>query len=294
MLKRNRLHYFLSLAIALFLIAVAYATQPVALRDSERETENQCAETFYRIKSDSKGPFFSITRETKPCEKEITTQPNHERAHSPRGPVEADLLAQVQMAHWTKWIGAFTAIGLALLYITFDATRETVVETREIGRKQTRAYLVVSGRIKKLEAAEEGFVTFSIQITVKNNGPSPAILRNFSFIARINPLHNLPVSGEWRPISKDEVECSPNSSSMIMLFVGFPKFAVEDVYNEKCALYVRMEGFYEDVFNEIHLLETILMGRGRTIDDGPLAGQMFAAADLKKQNERLDHPTSAL
>ncbi|WP_411816769.1 hypothetical protein [Hyphococcus sp. DH-69] len=85
---------------------------------------------------------------------------------------ESDLLAQERMAFWTKAIGVFTAIGLGILFVTFAATRDAVVETRKIGEAQTRAYLsVIDAEIVDPEFSD---FAFDVIVTIKNFGQSPA------------------------------------------------------------------------------------------------------------------------
>jgi len=58
-------------------------------------------------------------------------------------PLEADLLAQERMAHWTLWIGIFTAAGLAAIILTLAETQEVTRVTRDVGIAQVRAYISV-------------------------------------------------------------------------------------------------------------------------------------------------------
>lgn len=107
-----------------------------------QRAEQQTIENEYR----SRNPVWSIplaiesdaeteldADETKQREQRAAEQASYIRDRF-------DLCAQQAMAGWTRAIGVFTLIGLAVLYITFDATRAAVIETRRIGEAQFRCY----------------------------------------------------------------------------------------------------------------------------------------------------------
>lgn len=94
---------------------------------------------------------------------------------------EADLLAQEKMAHWTKVIGVMTAVGLLLLYVTFEATRDAVIDQRKIGEAQTRAMIDVAevtiGNFflnGKVRMNSEKKVAVPINVKIENLGRSVA------------------------------------------------------------------------------------------------------------------------
>lgn len=114
-----------------------------------------------------------------------------------------DLQAQQDMAFWAAALFVsstiLTAIGIWLLYRTLSATQQTlieagrttaaaedaVVETRRIGEAQTRAYIVLSP--EDFGPPEGGTLPFSIQITIKNTGVTPARNVTFQVDARVLP-----------------------------------------------------------------------------------------------------------
>ena len=174
MFKRDWLHYALPVLVALGLLGLAYCTQPSGLRITERNAEESCTQKAYRIENDADGqPFLSVVTEPKPCGQENAAAEYSENGlYPPRDSTEADLLAQKKMAHWTAWIGGFTAVGLAVLYITFYATRQAVSETRKIGEAQSRAYLAVVGG--KFWYAANNWTELKFVLEVHNSGHSPA------------------------------------------------------------------------------------------------------------------------
>lgn len=98
---------------------------------------------------------------------------------------QADLLAQEKVAHWTRWIGVFTAVGLGALIWTLMLTRqanlsaqESVRVTRTVGEQSTRAYvaiaidgLKVGGKANQNNPVE---VAIELRLRLTNYGASPA------------------------------------------------------------------------------------------------------------------------
>lgn len=90
-----------------------------------------------------------------------------------------DLNAQQDMAIWAYAMALASGVGLiitlaGLVYVarTLAATRETVETTREIGRKQVRAYLSVTG--VEFFVGDQDLHPVAIG-KVKNSGSSPAL-----------------------------------------------------------------------------------------------------------------------
>lgn len=88
---------------------------------------------------------------------------------------ERDLVAQRQSALWAfVMAGAavlgmgLSAVGVFLVWTTFNAAREGNTISERIGEAQTRAYLTVTGATVKVHGIPE------IRFTVRNSGNSPA------------------------------------------------------------------------------------------------------------------------
>lgn len=98
---------------------------------------------------------------------------------------EEDLRAQRNMANWAAWmfcaaVATVIVTGLGVIYVaqTLDATRDAVRatnratdETREIGKKQVRAYFSSPGGTYNIYLPDRMFVA---KITLKNVGQSSA------------------------------------------------------------------------------------------------------------------------
>ena len=99
----------------------------------------------------------------------------------PLNVVESDLLAQEKMAYWTRVIGFFTAAGLAILYVTFGATRDAVIETRKIGEAQTRGYLVLQPKWVSFDRNDT--IWFACELSAIGNTPltNVSVTRQYYF-----------------------------------------------------------------------------------------------------------------
>mgnify|MGYP003134010018 CR=1 FL=1 len=85
-----------------------------------------------------------------------------------------DLLAQEIMAHWTMWIGIFTAAGLASIVLTLAETRQVTKITREIGVAQTVAYPSID-KLEFISGDRDGdALRIIINSLWKNVGNTPA------------------------------------------------------------------------------------------------------------------------
>jgi hypothetical protein len=89
---------------------------------------------------------------------------------------QQDLVAQRVTALWTKLMGGaaivgimLSAIGVVLIWTTFNAAKEGNAIAREIGIAETRAYLTTSGGSYRIEPD-----MIFLQPMLKNTGKSPA------------------------------------------------------------------------------------------------------------------------
>ncbi|WP_428409155.1 hypothetical protein [Hyphococcus sp.] len=173
MFSRDGLHYLTAFLIVGGLLTLAWCLQPETLT-TEYYSEETCPYKTYHVGNGPDGGIeFRIERDAESCKGYDKPAENAETTDKPPETLaEADLLAQQQMAHWTRWIGGFTALGLFVLYVTFSETRKAVVETREIGQAQSRAYLSVIGGEFTLERNLPMYL--SMTIIIRNTGNSPA------------------------------------------------------------------------------------------------------------------------
>lgn len=109
-------------------------------------------------------------------------------------PEELDLVAQRIVAHWTAFIGGFTALGLFVLIATLIEARlsgEKVADvTRKVNADQNRAWLSVNCRLGPQEARQthDGLsgIYFPVDCVSQNHGNSPAT--HVSFHAEMDLL----------------------------------------------------------------------------------------------------------
>lgn len=97
---------------------------------------------------------------------------------------DQDLKAQRQMAKWTLIMGItavvgviLSAIGIALIYGTLEATQEATTATREIGENQSKSYAWVHEALISFPSGKEsdgqnirlpGKANISVRITARN------------------------------------------------------------------------------------------------------------------------------
>lgn len=150
--------------------------------------------------------------------------------------------ATQRMAEYAFWSTVFVAIGTVLLVITLVLTwmanrsaQTAVTVTREIGRKQVRAYVLISeidlSELPKRQTA-----------VIANVGSSPAM--KFRTIYEFCEADAM----DWAAMAEDaktasHIGISPSQS--IHMSINIPDGIVD---NAVCGIYV----IYEDVFGDIH------------------------------------------
>lgn len=175
MSKRNRRHFiaFGGLGAVIAVFTFAYFAQPQRSVYSQQTEAGGQAEQAQQIADDCARGLIPSCRfyETEPPARS-SDQPNNEEQRL----ALLDLYAQDRMAHWTAYIGAFTALGVLLLIGTLLETQKTAEaakaagdETRRIGQTQLRAYVgPESPKIAVKGDAIRG------EVKIKNFGPTPA------------------------------------------------------------------------------------------------------------------------
>ncbi|MEQ8300223.1 MAG: hypothetical protein RH945_06735 [Hyphomonas sp.] len=180
---------------------------------------------------------------------------------------EADLLAQERVAHWTLWIGVFTAAGLIALIFAFDETRAATNATREIGENQTKAYVNVSEVRVDRVTVDGRFLLTHIDTFLSNTGATPAvdILVGGEMIIYEKSFTTL---GNNREICREEiwpdtvVDLPPNNEPLMVTFALPPSVENEMKqagFNALASIYLRIEGEiqYWDVFKNRYLTQFI-------------------------------------
>lgn len=273
--KRDWLHYLLPVIVALALLGFAYFTQPNALRMNERQLEDLCTQKAYSIETDPEGePFISVLTQSKPCEKwSSTTDYSEDALYLPRNVNESDLLAQKRMAHWTIWIGVFTAAGLAVLYITFHATRETLVETRKIGVAQTRAYVTVQSA--EFIDWKNTQYSLALRFIVKNTGQSAAHYIRWNIEQNIQ-IHYTDGSTDFFDLRNstnwdEPISLAPNSEARgLVLLPKSDLIAAQKKDDTQAELFWIVDVFlaWKDVFGEEFQAQACIMTEGdETVPD---------------------------
>ncbi|WP_370271871.1 hypothetical protein [Hyphomonas atlantica] len=135
---------------------------------------------------------------------------------------EANLLAQERVAHWTLWIGVFTAFGSGALVWT-------LWEQRKLTEIQARAYIEVVEGFFRL--SRYGY--WEVHITILNSGDTPAY-----DIAMTGTLTYIPMTNDKGQATKSAVDhpmkggndtpMSPTAVIRIPSF-GRAEFPVDDI-----------------------------------------------------------------
>ncbi|WP_375202077.1 hypothetical protein [Hyphococcus sp.] len=200
MLKRYWLPFALAFGLAAALVAIAWLCEPTepSAREENSASENDDAGKRYTVGSSADGGFtFSIERNASEEERTETGAENaDESGDSASSTTEADLLAQETMAYWTRWIGIFTALGLAALMMTLWATQQAnaaawaaVDVTRKTGEAQARGYITLKPLSLTIEKTVADFRSFRLRFEVYASGQTPI------YEVRIKPTLMIPING---------------------------------------------------------------------------------------------------
>ncbi|MFC2953141.1 hypothetical protein ACFOOP_14485 [Marinicaulis aureus] len=192
--------YALAFGLAAALVAIAWLCEPTepSAREENSASESDDAGKRYTVGSNADGGFtFSIERNASEEERTETGAENaDESGDSTSSTTEADLLAQETMAHWTRWIGIFTALGLAALTMTLWATQQAnaaawaaVEVTREIGEAQARSYVTLNPLSLTIFDLRPGLTSFSLRFEIVASGQTPI------YEVRVKPTLMIPVNG---------------------------------------------------------------------------------------------------
>lgn len=246
MFSRDGLHYLIAFLIVGGLLTLAWYKQPRTLDVAENRSEESCPYKTYHVGNNPDGGIeFRIERDAESCEGYSNSSENTESPkNEPETLAEADLLAQQQMAHWTRWIGAFTAFGLFVLYVTFNETRRAVVETRKIGTAQTKAYLSIES-VK----VSTGLECLSLSITLKNFGATAA--KDVEAISKLTFAQSEPREPEWINTSVPGVAPKDvQETSTVHTNIPIPRADYGQNFERLQGLSIDMWVFAYDVFGD--------------------------------------------
>lgn len=173
MSEGNRLAGVAIVVILLFALFVGYGLGRIDSPQrisSEHRHQDACRDGDY-ARCETKPIILEPSGEQRPADP-------YEKPHRDEYRAESDLAAQWTMAKWAR--GAFFAslVGIALLFVTWQATAQGVRETRKIGEKQVQAYLIANkGQFwlrdffhQESRVTELGITS---KLTISNKGQSP-------------------------------------------------------------------------------------------------------------------------
>lgn len=241
--------------IILPIVALIFSPQaPTVLEEPQTQAIQSCTQTR---QSESDGePEFGFTEDVYQwrCEPEQSAEYRQNDAkEKPRTSADADLLAQERVAHWTLWIGIYTAIGLMAIVATFEVTREQAIATRQIGVVQSRAYVDIANASVQVFQAGQPFIG---DIEIHNTGQTPANQLQVSHTTYVTefpiPIPIVPL-GEMGGYSSATLGANrtfvirPSSSPTIL-----DQALIDRIRNETAAVSVAIKVRYVDVFGEAH------------------------------------------
>jgi HAMP domain-containing protein len=187
---------FAAILLCLFVLWIFQtgASTAISRYEKERHAGNYAAQAEQEIRD--RCLLLDPSRSAECIREIIQATHEHERA-------ESDLVAQSDMALWAFWMtivsaGALTATGLGVYWVreTLVETRkavkaadDAVAVTRDIGKRQLRAYITV---IAESIAISPGQV--KVNLFGKNTGQTPALnVRTWSVVAIDSP----PFDEDW-------------------------------------------------------------------------------------------------
>lgn len=224
---RDRIVFWACTAIAIIAITIALLTQPSDPSAREHHQDERGAEQSghtYEVRSDGEGGFsFSIDRRT--TEDNSSKQSDNNQLGTTERQLtsdEADLLAQEIMAHWTKCMGIFTAIGLWALVLTLRATERTLDEAQSATNatyeviNADRGWITLDGNlcgVTNNRQNEDGTFTpesYSFWYQFRNTGRSPATnIRAWSVFKTFDLGEEIPELGPRQEQSNDIAHLGP-------------------------------------------------------------------------------------
>lgn len=182
---------------------------------------------------------------------------------------EANLLAQERVAHWTAWIGAFTAIGLFAILATLIETRRVTAVTREIGQKQIRAYLHIDSILLD-DRSSDASGGVRLCISAHNSGQSRAVApvatytmtafdndRILTGLVEFPPIESGQTKIRWDFVNFEDLSSLISETSDEMHFVYLKScLSYDDVFGQSDRVYsaaIMKFGWEEEEF--IHIIE---------------------------------------
>ena len=171
----------LTLAVAGIGYAVNHGLQQQALYDQEARDAHAEYAKYSRAEIEQSCVALAAPKKAE-CIRKAT--PEYEKQENDNRREQADLVAQRTSALWTKIMGlaaligmALSAVGVWLVKITFDETRNANTIARDAYLADNRAWLVVSDVLASPIGCEirngQKMFFFEVSVIIKNIGTSP-------------------------------------------------------------------------------------------------------------------------
>ena len=184
---------------------------------------------------------------------------------------EQDLVAQKTSALWAFLMGSgaivgliLSAIGIFLVWTTFNATKESNIIAREIGEAQTRAYIdVVSVDVTFAKLFDDAYIPF-VKINLRNSGTSPAMYCrwNAKFMYWSKEIQNNAVEPpmDTPALGVAVAANSEMKSEKLCSFAEIENSFGETLKANGIKVWVYLNVAYNDVFKREHFLTYVFEG----------------------------------
>lgn len=188
---------------------------------------------------------------------------------------EQDLDAQQEMSYWAKWMlivtvlmTVFTLFGVVFVWHTLVATQNMSRDTKDIGRKQVRAYLRCSKVTFKNEGQNATNDVFACWVKVENFGQSPALKFRISVIIEILDYSHQRCADPVEIHLQTGNSIGPQGTQGAGAMVGFNKGTADKIRTSHAFVRVTVVYVYEDVFGEVFEETTYHHTEGTLLDSG--------------------------
>lgn len=202
-----------------------------------------------------------------------------------------DAEAQVDMAYWARalfWLSGGTSVlsilGLIVLVVSLNQTREAISTDREVGHAQVRAYLSIDVPDQSIKIDEHTYPVVKFNVTNRGESPARKVRYAAAVTRRPYPLPDdqrrivVPVKGQTVPliaVAPDQNIGGDAVGDFKMDIVEFRKL-LEDDSPEK--VYLTGTVFYEDMFGRERETDFCLFA---THVEDPEKGRLLAIFNVR-------------
>jgi hypothetical protein len=200
-------------------------------------------------------------------------------------------LANFNLAKFQLALSMFAALALAVsLYLTWEA----IAVSREIGKKEVRAYMALESSCRwRKKPAEKSFTRLEISIHASNKGQTPAFIQEIS--VRSAAIYKAGVTEKRGPaptsrlIRPGNYACGPGNDIFI------PASHIDDPdLSQRLESYVLLRTFarvtYRDVFGDRHWVETTFNHRNLSVPPVGDREKIEAAIETTIEQNTSDSP----